>query len=193
MGWLRAQRAHEPCLVVVAAAYFAAEAGAGRAMRPERDDEEQAEATTHSPSLAKAPRFAVFDARRYLAIALSVCGVILSLVEHYQERLNGIFQALSDPTRRSVLAQLGKGPASIGALAKPFDMALPSFMKHIHFLEESGLIRTHKVGRVRTCALEKKPFAVIETWLSAQRAAWESRTDRLEQFVVAAQKREKSK
>jgi DNA-binding transcriptional ArsR family regulator len=114
-------------------------------------------------------------------------------VEQYQERLNGIFQALADPTRRSVLSHLGKGPASISDLAKPFDMALPSFMKHIHFLEESGLIRTHKAGRVRTCALEKKPFAVIETWLTAQHAVWESRTDRLEQFVMAAQRKKQSK
>nr|WP_249346902.1 metalloregulator ArsR/SmtB family transcription factor [Corallococcus exiguus] len=104
--------------------------------------------------------------------------------------MNGIFQALADPTRRAVIARLGKGPASISDLAKPFDMALPSFMKHIHFLEDSGLIRTHKEGRVRTCALEKKPFATVESWLSAQRALWEARTDRLEQFVTGASSKE---
>ena len=114
-------------------------------------------------------------------------------MEQYSERLNEIFQALADPTRRAVLGRLGKGPASISDLAKPFDMALPSFMKHIHFLEGSGLIRTRKQGRVRTCAIEKKQFAVVETWLSAQRALWEDRTDRLEQFVTTIPKEEKSK
>jgi DNA-binding transcriptional ArsR family regulator len=110
----------------------------------------------------------------------------------YPERLNGIFQALADPTRRAVLGRLGRGPASISELAKPFDMTLPSFMKHIHLLEASGWIQTRKEGRVRTCALEKKPFAAVEAWLSAQRALWEGRTDRLEQFVTTAQKRERS-
>ena|SRR5688572_27043693 len=113
-------------------------------------------------------------------------------MDQYPERLNDMFQALADPTRRAVLRRLGKGPASISELAKPFDMALPSFMKHIHFLEASGWIRTRKEGRVRTCAIEKKPFAAVEGWLSAQRALWEGRTDRLERFVTAGQKREAS-
>jgi DNA-binding transcriptional ArsR family regulator len=113
-------------------------------------------------------------------------------MENYQEQLDGVFQALADPTRRAVLSRLGKGPASISDLAKPFDMALPSFMKHIHLLEGSGLIRTRKQGRVRTCSIERKQFALVEKWLSAQRALWEGRTDRLEHFVTAQQK-EKSK
>ena len=113
-------------------------------------------------------------------------------MEKYQEQLDGVFQALADPTRRAVLSRLGKGPASISDLAKPFDMALPSFMKHIHLLEGSGLIRTRKQGRVRTCSIERKQFALVEKWLSAQRALWEGRTDRLEHFVTAQQK-EKSK
>lgn len=119
--------------------------------------------------------------------------MILSLMEQYPEQLNGIFQALADPTRRAVLGRLGGGPASISDLARPFDMALPSFMKHIHILEGSGLIQTRKQGRVRTCAIEKKRFAMVEAWLSTQRALWEGRTDRLEQFVTDAHKREKSK
>jgi DNA-binding transcriptional ArsR family regulator len=114
-------------------------------------------------------------------------------MEQYPEQLNGIFQALSDPTRRAVLGRLGKGPASISDLAKPFDMALPSFMKHIHFLEGSGLIQTRKEGRVRICAIHKKPFAPVEAWLSKQRSLWEGRTDRLELFVTTAPKKEKSK
>jgi hypothetical protein len=63
-------------------------------------------------------------------------------------------------------------------------MALPSFLQHIHVLETNGWIRTCKVGRVRICAIEEKPLAVVEAWLAEQRALWEGRTDRLEQFVA---------
>jgi DNA-binding transcriptional ArsR family regulator len=104
-------------------------------------------------------------------------------MEQYPEGLNGIFQALADPTRRAVLGQLSKGPASISELAKPFDMALPSFMKHIRSLEESGWIQTRKRGRVRTCAIEKKAFTAAGAWLSEQRALWEARFDRLDALV----------
>lgn len=98
-------------------------------------------------------------------------------------QLDGIFQALADPTRRAVLRRLGTGPAGVGELAKPFDMALPSFMKHIAALEQSGLIRTTKPGRVRTCTLEKATFDVIGDWLDDERELWSARTDRLEAFV----------
>jgi DNA-binding transcriptional ArsR family regulator len=135
---------------------------------------------------------AVEGVGRQLALALSMPSLLLSLMEHYPEQLNGLFQALADPTRRAVLGRLGKGPASISELAEPFDMALPSFMKHIRLLEESGWIRTRKQGRVRTCAIEKKPFAAVDGWLSAQRALWTARTDRLEQFVTTAQKKSRS-
>lgn len=114
-------------------------------------------------------------------------------MDQYQEQLDGLFLALADPTRRAVLGRLGRGAASISDLARPFDMALPSFMKHIHLLEDTGLIRTRKEGRVRTCTIERERFAVVERWLSVQRAIWEGRTDRLEQFVISAQEREKSK
>ncbi len=109
-------------------------------------------------------------------------------MDQYNEQLNGIFLALADPTRRAVLGRLGAGPASISELAKPFAMALPSFMKHIRFLEQSGLIVTRKQGRVRNCAIEKKRFALVDGWLSEQRAIWEGRTDRLELFVMARNK-----
>jgi DNA-binding transcriptional ArsR family regulator len=106
-------------------------------------------------------------------------------MEHYPEPLNGIFHALADPTRRAVLGRLGRGPASVSDLAEPFDMALPSFMKHIRVLEDAGWVRTRKDGRVRTCAIQREPVAAAEAWLSAQCALWEGRTDRLEQFVTA--------
>lgn len=102
----------------------------------------------------------------------------------YSGRLDGVFLALADPTRRAVLARLGSGPATVGELARPFDMALPSFMKHIGLLERSGFIRTRKVGRVRTCTIEESSFAAVDDWLAAQRGVWEGRTDRLERFAA---------
>ena len=109
---------------------------------------------------------------------------------NHSDPLTEVFQSLADPTRRAVIARLGRGPASIGELAKPFGMALPSFMKHIRTLERSGLIRTRKVGRVRTCTIEKQAFTAVEGWLAEQRTVWEGRADRLEQFVINAQEKE---
>lgn len=113
-------------------------------------------------------------------------------MENYSAQLNGIFLALADPTRRAVLADLGRGEASVSELAKPHAMALPSFMKHLHMLEEAGLIRTEKHGRVRSCALERGRFAAVDGWLAEQRAIWEARADRLEAFVIAEQEAGKS-
>ena len=110
-------------------------------------------------------------------------------MDKFSEPLDGIFQALADPTRRAVLRRLAAGPASIPELAQPFDMALPSFLKHIQQLEGSGLIHTRKQGRVRTCALAEARFALVEGWLARQRALWEARADRLEQLVMAVQER----
>jgi DNA-binding transcriptional ArsR family regulator len=105
------------------------------------------------------------------------------------EQLDGIFQALADPTRRAILRRLGGGPAGVGELAQPFDMALPSFMKHITALEQSGLIKTSKSGRVRTCRIEKATFDVVDHWLNDQRKLWSERTDRLEAFVTKDNRR----
>ena len=107
-------------------------------------------------------------------------------MEQQAAHLDDIFQALADPTRRAVLGRLRSGPASVGELAQPFDMALPSFMQHIRVLERSGWIRTRKEGRVRICSIEEEPIAAIEDWLAEQRDVWEARTDRLEAFVTTA-------
>lgn len=119
--------------------------------------------------------------------------MILSLMDQYSTPLDTVFAALADPTRRAVLGRLGRGPAGISELAQPFDMALPSFMKHVRFLEGSGLIRTVKRGRVRTCMLERQRLAAVEDWLTEQHAIWEARTDRLETFVLDEQNKETSK
>ena len=102
----------------------------------------------------------------------------------YSAQLDGVFVALADRTRRAVIRRLGGGPSSVGELSREFAMTLPSFMKHVRTLETNGLIRTTKVGRVRTCALERDRLALVEDWLAEQRHIWEGRTGRLERFVT---------
>jgi len=97
--------------------------------------------------------------------------------------LGEVFYALADPTRRAIVGELGRGPASVSALAEPFEMALPSFMKHLSVLERSGLVRSSKQGRVRTCELVPQALTRAERWIADQRAVWESRTDRMTRFA----------
>lgn len=99
--------------------------------------------------------------------------------------LDGVFQALADPTRRAVLGRLSSGPASVSELAEPFDMALPSFMQHIKVLEGSGLVATTKQGRVRTCEMQPDHLQTAEDWIAEQRTQWEGRLGRLETFLGA--------
>ncbi len=106
-------------------------------------------------------------------------------------QLDDVFGALSDATRRAIVMRLCKGEASVGELAKPFDMALPSLMKHIRILESSGLVTSEKTGRVRTCSLQMGTLATVEVWLAAQREIWEQRLDRLEVYVEKLKKEEK--
>ena len=106
--------------------------------------------------------------------------------------LDQVFGALSDPTRRAIVMRLCEGEASVGELAKPFEMALPSLMKHIRILESSGLIASEKTGRVRMCSMQTEALATIEVWLAAQREIWEQRLGRLEMYVEKLKKEEKS-
>jgi DNA-binding transcriptional ArsR family regulator len=99
------------------------------------------------------------------------------------ERLTGVFYALADPTRRAIVGRLGRGPESVSVLAEPFGMALPSFMKHLAVLERSGVIRSRKAGRVRTCELVPKALTQAEQWIAKQRAFWEARSDRMAAFA----------
>jgi len=96
-----------------------------------------------------------------------------------------VFRALSDPTRRHVLERLSKSPASVSELAKPFDMALPSFVQHLRILEDSGLVRSHKTGRIRTYQLAPKRLKLAEDWLTRQRNLWERRLDQLDSYLLA--------
>lgn len=95
------------------------------------------------------------------------------------------FHALADPTRRAVVERLGLGSAAMSQLAKPFNMALPSFAQHLNVLEKSGLISSVKVGRVRTYSLTPRSFATLELWLTLQRNKWERRLDRLDEYLIS--------
>jgi DNA-binding transcriptional ArsR family regulator len=110
-----------------------------------------------------------------------------------EAQLTGVFYALADPTRRAIVGTLGRGPESVSALAAPFAMALPSFMKHLSVLERSGVIRSRKIGRVRTCELAPRALSQAERWITEQRATWESRSDRMARFVEKLHQEEPSR
>jgi DNA-binding transcriptional ArsR family regulator len=105
--------------------------------------------------------------------------------------LDRVFHALADPTRRAIVGRLSQGPASVSELAKPFSMALPSLLQHLRVLEESRLIRTRKVGRVRTCAITPSALGAAGAWIAEQRALWEGRLDRMDAYVATLQAQEK--
>lgn len=101
--------------------------------------------------------------------------------------LDTVFHALADPTRRAIVQRLTRGPASVSELARPFEMALPSLLQHLKVLETSGLVRSEKEGRVRTCHIEPAPLTAAERWITEQRALWEGRLDRLEAYLKELQ------
>ena len=98
--------------------------------------------------------------------------------------LSALFHALSDPTRRAILSRLAEGPAVVTELAEPTGLRLPTVMRHLSVLEEAGLIATTKEGRVRSCAMVPEALAPMRTWLDEQRAIWEARLDRLDDYVT---------
>lgn len=99
--------------------------------------------------------------------------------------LDLMFQALADPARRGMVERLSRGSASVSELAAPYPMSLPAIMQHLQMLESSGLVRSEKVGRVRTCSLEESALRKVEQWVASRRATWEERFDRLGEFLVA--------
>lgn len=112
-------------------------------------------------------------------------------MSYHPKEMDSVFRALADPTRRAILAQLSRGPASVSELARPFEMALPSFMEHLRVLEVGGLLTSEKVGRVRTCRLQTAPIRAAEEWLAERRRLWESRLDRMDSYLVELKQREK--
>jgi DNA-binding transcriptional ArsR family regulator len=100
------------------------------------------------------------------------------------EAVESVFRALADPTRRRVLERLSRSPASVSELAQPFEMALPSFVQHLRVLEDCGLVRSEKRGRVRQYRLEPRRLRQAEHWLARQRDLWERRLDQLDEYLM---------
>jgi len=98
--------------------------------------------------------------------------------------LDRLFQALADPTRRVMVERLSRGPASVGELARPLAISLPAVMQHLRVLEASGLVRSEKVGRVRTCQIEPAALRMVEQWVAERRTLWEGRFDRLGEILA---------
>jgi DNA-binding transcriptional ArsR family regulator len=105
-------------------------------------------------------------------------------------RLDRVFHCLADPTRRAVLARLTSGPAAVSELARPFRMALPSFSQHLALLEDSGLVKSRKSGRVRTYHIAPRSLSPAELWLGKQRANWESRLHQLDNYLMKLKENE---
>ena len=100
------------------------------------------------------------------------------------DTLDFMFHALSDPSRRRMVKRLSRGPASVSELARPLDMSLPAVVQHLQVLEASGLVRSEKVGRVRTCRIAPGALKTAEQWISERRSSWERRLDRLGEYLA---------
>ena len=112
------------------------------------------------------------------------------MVKHmpnHEVSLDAVFQALADSTRRELVERLIRAPASVSTLAQPLAMSLPAVMQHLGVLEACGLVRSEKVGRVRTCHIEPAGLRLAENWLGRQRTDWEQRLDRLGDHLIGPQ------
>ncbi|HEX6833927.1 MAG TPA: metalloregulator ArsR/SmtB family transcription factor [Rudaea sp.] len=98
---------------------------------------------------------------------------------NHEPSVDNVFYALADPTRRAIVKQLSRGDASVSEIARPLDMSLAAVVQHVQVLEECGVIRTRKLGRVRTCRVDTQALALVEQWLSDRRTLWERNFDRL--------------
>ena len=105
------------------------------------------------------------------------------MVEYSDEKLDRIFSALSDPTRRAIVEQLTKGEATVGELAEPHEMTFQAISKHVRKLEAAGLVRRRRAGREIYCQLEVNPMRNAVSWIEKQRQFWEARLDRLEELL----------
>jgi DNA-binding transcriptional ArsR family regulator len=104
---------------------------------------------------------------------------------NYQTPLDLTFHALADPARRGMVERLSRGPASVSELAKPLDMSLSAVVQHLQVLESSGLVRSEKVGRIRTCRIDPTALRTAEEWIARRRSIWEKHLDRLGEYLAA--------
>ena len=104
--------------------------------------------------------------------------------------IDRVFHALGDPSRRAILEKLSEGPISVSRLAEPLDITLAAVIQHLQVLEDSGLVQTEKVGRVRTCHMEAAGLNVAQQWIGDRRSVWEKRFDRLGDLLAEPDKGE---
>jgi DNA-binding transcriptional ArsR family regulator len=109
---------------------------------------------------------------------------VLKQYEPAERDFDLLFQALADPSRRAMVDRLTRGPVSVSELARPLEMSLPAVVQHLHVLEASGLVRSHKLGRVRTCSVEPAALRTAERWLAERRTFWEESLDRLGELLA---------
>ena len=109
---------------------------------------------------------------------------IVKSVLNHTIALDRVFHALADPSRRSMLDRLSRGPASVSELARPLTMSMPAVVQHLQVLEETGLVSTEKVGRVRTCRIETAAMRSAEDWIADRRTLWEAKLDRLGEYLA---------
>jgi len=109
--------------------------------------------------------------------------MILRYMLNQSSGLDRLFHALADPARRAMVERLSRGPAPVSELARPLPMSLPAAMQHLSVLEAAGLVRSQKVGRVRTCAIEPLALSQAERWIKARQVEWEHRLDKLGEYL----------
>ena len=113
------------------------------------------------------------------------------MLNYEGESVDRVFHALAEPTRRAMVERLSRGAATVSELAAPFAMSLPAIVQHLAVLEASGLVKSEKVGRVRTCRVDPAALSLAERWINQRRLAWERRLDRLGEVLAAEEKRER--
>jgi DNA-binding transcriptional ArsR family regulator len=109
---------------------------------------------------------------------------MLKYADPAEPEIDLLFGALADSTRRAMVDRLTRGPASVSELAQPLEMSLPAVVQHLHVLETSGLVRSQKLGRVRTCTVEPTALRAAERWISERRTVWEESLDRLGEYLA---------
>lgn len=113
--------------------------------------------------------------------------ILKYMLNYSSPTLDLMFHALADPTRRAMVERLSRGPAAVSELAKPLAMSLPAVVQHLQVLEASGLVRSEKVGRVRTCSIEPKALRTVEDWVAERRTSWEHKFDRLGEYLAESE------
>jgi DNA-binding transcriptional ArsR family regulator len=109
-------------------------------------------------------------------------------MRHAKLNIDRIFHALGDPTRRAIVEKLSEGPISVSRLAEPLAISLAAVVQHLQILEQSGLVHTEKVGRVRTCSIEPAGFDLATQWVADRRSMWERKLDRLGDLLAEDEK-----